>query len=61
MVKVADGRTPVIVGVGQVENRVDRGDEEVEPVELIARAAEAAAPRQQRVVTCARPSTRYGS
>ncbi len=43
MVKVADGRTPVIVGVGQVENRVDRSDEQVEPVELIARAAEAAA------------------
>lgn len=43
MVKLLDPRTPVIVGVGQVENRVDRGDGEVEPVELIARAAEAAA------------------
>ena len=43
MVKVVDPRTPVIVGVGQVENRIDRGDDEVEPVELIARAAEAAA------------------
>ena len=43
MVKVVDPRTPVIVGVGQVENRVDRGADEVEPGELIARAAEAAA------------------
>lgn len=42
MVKVVDPRTPVIVGVGQVENRVDRGDGEVEAVELIARAAETA-------------------
>lgn len=43
MVKLVDPRTPVIVGAGQCTNRVDRGDEAVEPVDLIARAAEAAA------------------
>src|SRR5690606_26160634 len=34
-----DPRTPVIVGVGQLSNRVDRGEEPLEPVELLARAA----------------------
>ena len=42
MVKALDPRTPVIVGVGQVTNRPDRGDTEVEPIELMARAARAA-------------------
>lgn len=42
MVKLVDPRTPVIVGVGQLSQRVDQGAEALEPVDLIARAAEAA-------------------
>lgn len=34
-----DPRTPVIVGVGQHNQRTDRGEEELEPVDLMARAA----------------------
>lgn len=34
-----DPRTPVLIGVGQTSNRVDRGEAPVDPVELIARAA----------------------
>lgn len=37
-----DPRTPVLIGVGQRTNRVDAGDEAVEPVELMAQAAELA-------------------
>ncbi len=37
-----DPRTPVLVGVGQLSNRVDRGEDPAEPVELLARAAHAA-------------------
>ncbi len=38
-----DPRTPVLIGVGQLSNRVDRGEAAVEPVELMARAARLAA------------------
>lgn len=38
-----DPRTPVLVGVGQVSNRVDRGAEPREPVDLLADAARLAA------------------
>lgn len=38
-----DARTPVIVGGGQWSNRVDRGDDPVEPVDLIAEAFRRAA------------------
>jgi acetyl-CoA C-acetyltransferase len=34
-----DPRTPVIVGVGQLSNRVDRGEEPLEPTELLLQAA----------------------
>jgi acetyl-CoA C-acetyltransferase len=34
-----DPRTPVVVGVGQLSNRVDRGEEPLEPVELLLAAA----------------------
>lgn len=37
-----DPRTPVIIGVGQHCQRTDRGEEELEPVDLMARAATAA-------------------
>jgi acetyl-CoA C-acetyltransferase len=37
-----DPRTPVIVGVGQHNQRVDRGEPALEPVDLMVRAAEAA-------------------
>jgi len=33
-----DPRTPVLIGTGQFNNRVDRGDEPVEPVDLMAEA-----------------------
>ena len=38
-----DPRTPVLVGVGQVNQRTDRGDAAQEPVDLIVDAARAAA------------------
>jgi acetyl-CoA C-acetyltransferase len=38
-----DPRTPVLVGGGQLSNRVDRGDPVLEPVDLIAEAARRAA------------------
>ncbi len=38
-----DPRTPVLVGVGQLNIRVDRGEESAEPVEMLARAARLAA------------------
>jgi acetyl-CoA C-acetyltransferase len=38
-----DPRTPVIVGVGQLSNRVDRGSAEASPVELIVEAGRRAA------------------
>ena len=34
-----DPRTPVLVGVGQLSNRVDRGAEPLEPVDLLTEAA----------------------
>lgn len=34
-----DPRTPVLIGVGQLSNRVDRGEPVLEPVELMIRAA----------------------
>jgi acetyl-CoA C-acetyltransferase len=34
-----DPRTPVVVGAGQLSNRVDRGEDPAEPVELLLRAA----------------------
>jgi acetyl-CoA C-acetyltransferase len=43
MVKLLDPRTPVLVGAGQLSNRVDQGEPPLEPVDLIARAAEIAA------------------
>jgi len=43
MVKLLDPRTPVLVGVGQISNRVDEGADPLEPVDLIAAAAAAAA------------------
>ena len=38
-----DPRTPVLVGGGQVSNRVDRGETALEPVELLTEAARRAA------------------
>jgi acetyl-CoA C-acetyltransferase len=38
-----DPRTPVIVGTGQLNQRVDRGDPSLEPVDLLAEAARRAA------------------
>jgi acetyl-CoA C-acetyltransferase len=38
-----DPRTPIVVGGGQWSNRVDEGDEPVEPVDLLAEAARRAA------------------
>ncbi len=38
-----DPRTPVLVGVGQLNVRVDRGDEPLEPVAMLAEAARLAA------------------
>lgn len=38
-----DPRTPVLVGVGQLNQRVDRGDEPLEPVDLMAEALRLAA------------------
>jgi acetyl-CoA C-acetyltransferase len=38
-----DRRTPVIVGTGQLNQRTDKGDPPLEPVDLIATAARAAA------------------
>jgi len=38
MVAGIDPRTPVLVGVGQVSNRVDRGEPVLEPIELMAEA-----------------------
>ena len=38
-----DPRTPVLVGVGQWSNRVDRGDPAVEPVDMMAEALRRAA------------------
>src|SRR5688572_16561541 len=38
-----DPRTPVLIGGGQWSNRVDRGAEAVEPVDLLAEAARRAA------------------
>ena len=38
-----DPRTPVLVGGGQLSNRIDRGDPVLEPVDLIAEAARRAA------------------
>lgn len=37
-----DPRTPVVIGVGQRSQRVDRGEPELEPVDLMVVAAEAA-------------------
>lgn len=34
-----DPHTPVIIGVGQLSQRVDRGEEELEPIDLMASAA----------------------
>jgi acetyl-CoA C-acetyltransferase len=44
-----DPRTPVIIGVGQLTNRVDRGDPALEPVDMIVEAARRAA------IDCGRP------
>ena len=38
-----DPRTPVVVGVGQWSNRVDRGEPPVEPVDMMAEALRRAA------------------
>lgn len=38
-----DPRTPVLIGAGQLSNRVDRGDEPLEPADLIAEALRRAA------------------
>jgi acetyl-CoA C-acetyltransferase len=40
---VVDPRTPVLIGAGQLSNRVDRGAEPLEPVDLIAEALRRAA------------------
>jgi acetyl-CoA C-acetyltransferase len=40
---VVDPRTPVLIGAGQLSNRVDRGDAPLEPVDLIAEALRRAA------------------
>jgi acetyl-CoA C-acetyltransferase len=40
---VVDPRTPVLIGVGQISNRVDRGAEVLEPVDLIVEAVRRAA------------------
>ena len=34
-----DPRLPVLVGVGQLDVRADRGDEPLEPVDMLAEAA----------------------
>jgi acetyl-CoA C-acetyltransferase len=41
--QVVDPRTPVLIGAGQLSNRVDRGAEVLEPVDLIAAALRRAA------------------
>ena len=38
-----DPRTPVLVGVGQWSNRVDRGEPAVEPADIVAEALRRAA------------------
>jgi acetyl-CoA C-acetyltransferase len=43
MAPVSDPRTPVIVGVGQWSNRVDRGEPAVEPADMMAEALRRAA------------------
>ena len=40
---MVDPRTPVLIGVGQISNRVDRGAEVLEPVDLIVEALRRAA------------------
>jgi acetyl-CoA C-acetyltransferase len=40
---VVDPRTPVLIGAGQLSNRVDRGEAPLEPVDLVAEAARRAA------------------
>jgi acetyl-CoA C-acetyltransferase len=40
---VVDPRTPVLIGAGQLSNRVDRGEAALEPVDLIAEALRRAA------------------
>lgn len=40
---MVDPRTPVLVGAGQISNRVDRGADALEPVDLIAEALRRAA------------------
>jgi acetyl-CoA C-acetyltransferase len=40
---VVDPRTPVLIGAGQLSNRVDRGDAPLEPVDLIVEALRRAA------------------
>jgi acetyl-CoA C-acetyltransferase len=40
---VVDPRTPVLIGAGQLSRRVDRGEEPLEPVDLIAEALRRAA------------------
>ncbi|MDP1806464.1 MAG: hypothetical protein Q8K72_14915, partial [Acidimicrobiales bacterium] len=40
---VVDPRTPVLIGTGQLSNRVDRGAEALEPADLIAEALRRAA------------------
>lgn len=40
---MVDPRTPVLIGAGQLSNRVDRGAEPLEPVDLIAEALRRAA------------------
>jgi acetyl-CoA C-acetyltransferase len=40
---LVDPRTPVLIGVGQISNRVDRGAEVLEPVDLIVEALRRAA------------------
>jgi acetyl-CoA C-acetyltransferase len=43
MAPVSDPRTPVVVGVGQWSNRVDRGEPAVEPADMMAEALRRAA------------------
>ena len=40
---MVDPRTPVLIGVGQLSNRVDRGEAALEPVDLIVEALRRAA------------------
>src|SRR5687767_2559531 len=40
---VVDPRTPVLIGAGQLSNRVDKGSDPLEPVDLIAEALRRAA------------------